>query len=121
MVSFFIPVKFPGLNDYIGQERIHRMAGANMKKKYTDLVCAFAINKKIPQFKTPVSISFEWYEANQKRDPDNIIFAKKFILDGLVNAKVIVKDSQKYILAVDDSWTIEPGKIGVMVSIVEYE
>lgn len=97
------------------------MIAAKMKKEYTDYVSTFLIGKRIKHITTPVSITFEWYEANQRRDPDNIIFAKKFVLDGMVDAKVIVKDSQKYIIGVDESWYVRPNKIGLQVTIEEYE
>lgn len=121
MASFFIPEKFPGLNDYIKAERTHRMVAAAMKKKYTDLVTAFCIDNKIPKTKGPCAFTFEWHEANARRDPDNIVFAKKFVFDGLVNAKILVKDSQKYVLNWEESWVIDPKKVGVLVNIVEYE
>lgn len=121
MVSFFLPIKFPSLNDYINVERTNKFAAAKMKKDLTDEVSIISRVYAHTKFLKPVTISFEWYEANQKRDPDNIIFAKKFILDGLVKAGILVNDTQKYILAFDDSWTVDKNKVGVMVSIVEYE
>lgn len=120
-MTTFIPVKFPSLNDYVNAERSNRFMGAKMKKYYTDYVTQLLLEESWESFDKPVAISFEWYEANQKRDPDNIIFAKKFILDGMVKAGLIPNDTQKYVLAFDDSWTVLPDHIGVMVSVVEYD
>lgn len=121
--SFFINGRFPGLNEYSDAERTHRMVAASMKKEYTDLVASGLKLLKAPKFKK-VAISFEWYEPNAKRDPDNIVFAKKFILDGMVQYGMIKNDSQRYVLAFDDSWCVDESKkkkVGVLVSVVEYE
>lgn len=121
--SFFIKGRFPGLNDYSDAERTHRMVAAKMKKEYTDLVADYLRLAKAPKFKK-ISVSFEWFEPNTKRDPDNIVFAKKFVLDGMVQAGMIKNDTQKYVLAFDDSWCVEEGdskRVGVMVSVVGYE
>jgi Holliday junction resolvase RusA-like endonuclease len=42
-------------------------------------------------------VRFEWHERTKKRDADNIASAKKFILDALVNMRVLEDDSRKYV------------------------
>lgn len=121
MVSIFFPYKFPSLNDYIAKERIHRQVAAKMKKEWTDLVTIEVKKRRLKPFNSSVAITFEWYEENAKRDPDNIIFAKKFLLDGIVKSGLLPNDSQKWILAFDESWYINPKKPGVKVTINEYE
>lgn len=86
--------RFPSLNEYINAERSNRYMGSKMKKAYTQLVWAEAKNQKLRKIH-PVEIIFTWYEKNQKRDKDNVAFAKKFILDGLVEAKVLDGDGWK--------------------------
>lgn len=113
----FIHDTFPSLNDYIEKERIHRLAGAKMKGEQTDRV-AWQV-KKMGKFTKPVTIHFRWHEINRKRDPDNIIFAKKFVLDGLVVAGVLPNDTQKYIKGFYESIVINPSKPGVEILIVD--
>lgn len=121
MVSFFLPIWFPSLNDYIDEHRKHRMAGANMKKQYTDEVARVLEYMRVEKIKAPVTISFEWHEKNSRRDPDNVIFAKKFILDGMVQAGVIVNDTQRYILGIEETWLVDPANVGVSVNVQEYD
>ena len=45
---------------------------------------------------------FEWHEKTKKRDADNIAFAKKFILDALVNMRVLPNDSRRYVKGFTD-------------------
>lgn len=63
------------------------------------------IGAQLPEVTTytkKVFIVFVWYEPNKNRDPDNIAFAKKFILDALVRKRILKGDSQKYIQGFHD-------------------
>lgn len=111
--SIFIPHKFPSLNDYIDAERKNRFMAAKIKKDETELAASYF--KKLPSIDEPVFIQFVWREANTRRDPDNIIFAKKFILDGMVAAGYLPNDTQKWITGFDETWTIDKEKPGVEV------
>lgn len=113
----FLPDTFPSLNDYIAKERIHRLAGAKMKEEQTDRVIWQV--KKMPKFKKPVTFQFTWHEKDRKRDPDNIIFAKKFILDGLKEAGIIPQDSQKYVMGFRESIVTNPTAPGVEILIID--
>ena len=62
--------------------------------------------KKLPKFQHPVSIHFHWVEKNQKRDIDNIAFAKKFILDALVKLGKLKDDNQQYVKSFTDTFEI---------------
>jgi Holliday junction resolvase RusA-like endonuclease len=108
--TLFIPHQFPSLNDYINTERRNRYAGAAMKKEWTKLVASYALLKKIKPFKKPISIHFTYFEPNARRDPDNIMFAKKFILDGLKEAGVIQNDNQQWLWEFRENWLALPSK-----------
>lgn len=114
-VAVHIPHKFPSLNDYIGAERKHRMIAAKMKHEWTAI--AAGCFKNIPKIDSPASIQFIWHEENSRRDPDNIIFAKKFILDGLVTSGALENDNQKWITGLSDSWEVNKERVGVDVNI----
>lgn len=90
-----------GLNDYTAACRTSKYVGAELKKKYTTIAYVAAHNAKVRAgWKTPkgkVHVTCVWYEKDKRRDPDNIASGIKFVLDGLVEAKVIQNDSQKYI------------------------
>lgn len=99
--------RFPGANDYIKAERTNRHMASAMKRKYTDAVCLAAINKRLPAFKEPVFVTVDWWEKNKRRDPDNIRFGIKFVLDGLVRAGVLVNDTQAWILGIEDRYHVD--------------
>ncbi len=84
----------PTLNEYIKIERGNKYASAKLKKQYTELVMMQCLGKRA--FTNKVNIAFEWH-TTRKADNDNLVFAKKFILDGLVKAGMLKNDNMKYV------------------------
>ena len=114
-VTCVIQMKLPSLNEYIRAERTNRYMGANMKRSTQDGIAWFI--RKLPKFEKPVFIHFHWVEKTSKRDLDNIAFAKKFILDALVENGKLKDDSQKYVKGFTD--TFEKGKEYQAVVVIE--
>lgn len=99
--------RFPGLNEFIAATNSNRYGGAAMKKKQTERVEDAAILARLPHINGKVDIHFHWVEPNALRDLDNIRFAAKFILDGLVKAKVLTDDSRRYVGGLSDSFAVD--------------
>lgn len=114
-----IPGTMTDLNTYIGAERRNRHIAAKIKADETLRVKLLAA--RLPRFTKPVKLVFTWREKDARKDPDNIIFAKKFILDGLKEAGTIPQDSQKWIKGIAESWIIDPTNPGIEVLIIEQE
>ena len=94
-MKFEIPGKLPGLNEVVAAAKRHFGSYSSDKKRYTELVSLYA--RKMPQY-GKINITITWIEKNEKRDKDNISGGgTKFILDGLVLARVILNDTWKYI------------------------
>lgn len=104
-VRLEIPYKFPSLNEYTQACRTNAYAGASMKKKVQRDI-GLIINT-LPVFTKPVVIDFLWHEGSGRRDPDNVAFAKKFILDALVECGKLKDDNRKVVTAFRDKiyWT----------------
>jgi len=117
---FYIPGELTALNEYIGFERTPRIGStlaANVKKRETERVRVGAL--ELPEVKTyPVKIIMTWYCKDRKHDPDNVAFAKKFILDGLVRAGVLKQDGWNQISGFVDNFELDPENPGVEVSII---
>ena len=88
--------RFPTLNEYIDCERGSTIAAAAMKKKCTEQVKEQCLLQQIESVKGKVDLLFEWHSST-RHDPDNVAFAKKFILDGLQAAGVLENDNRKFI------------------------
>ena len=88
--------RFPTLNEYINCERGSTIAAAAMKKKCTEQVKEQCLSQHIQPVNGKVDLLFEWHSST-RHDPDNVAFAKKFILDGLQSAGVIENDNRKFI------------------------
>ena len=123
MRTITLPILLPTLNEYILQCRAHAFAGASLKKKAQALIAQYIANQKsidIPKgYKLKVSI--KWVRDNKRIDPDNIAFAKKFILDAFTCAKIIPNDSFKYIGAFEDSFDTGDPRIEITLSLYKYE
>ena len=92
---FTIPGRLEGLNAYTNAQRTNPFVGAKMKKEQTRLIALSDDVRNavpIPDDAYPVTVKIDWYEPNKRRDPDNIVSAKKYILDGLQEAGIIRND-----------------------------
>ena len=103
MIKFTIHSRLPSLNDVISENRANRYKGAKLKKDTESLIIAEIKKQKVqPVTEYPVEVFIRWVEPNRKRDVDNIQSSKKFILDAMVKAGVLVNDSQRYVAQVHD-------------------
>ena len=116
MTTIHIPFKLPSLNEYTAACRGNRFVGAKMKKDIEVSLYPFLLRK--PHFENPVKVSFEWHEANKRRDLDNVAFAKKFILDAMVACGILTNDSPKYVVALEDTF-VHATEYGVRITIEE--
>ena len=112
-------MSFVSLNEYIDLERTDKFQAANLKKQQTNVVHWLAKEHKFKLDDCKHDVIFTWYKPNNKKDHDNICFAKKFILDGLVMAKVIPSDGSRYIGDFQDIFILDKTK-DYMWCIVEF-
>ena len=103
------------LNTYVNAERRNRFLGAKIKKENTENVMwQVAGSGKVTEY--PVYVNFHWYTKDLKKDPDNVSFAKKFILDGLVAKGILQNDTRKLIAGFSDSFYVD--KINPRIELV---
>lgn len=97
-LRFTIDQRFPSLNEVIASAKMtgRGYAYSQLKRTYTELVANSIVKPPAIPFSC-VYIIITWHEKTRRRDPDNVAFAVKFILDGMVNAGVIKNDSPKEI------------------------
>jgi Holliday junction resolvase RusA-like endonuclease len=115
--KFFIDTVLPGANDVL---RIHPQVYSRMKRDYGMLV-RVAIRKARLKRMEWAEITFAWQEKpaekNKRRDPDNIRFAAKFILDSLVHEQILEDDSIGFVVGLRDRYVIESAQPGVWVEL----
>jgi Holliday junction resolvase RusA-like endonuclease len=119
-VTLIIEGSLVGLNEYTKACRTNKFAGAEMKKK-SERIITYYINQQLKDvsIKGKARLAFRWYEANKRRDLDNICFAKKFILDALVSNKIIETDGWKGVVGFTDEFFIDKSGYRVEVDIEE--
>ena len=113
-----IPMKLKSLNEYTEACRRNKFAGAEMKKDMEGDLAFFIC--KLPIFEKPIKIHFHWIEDNNRRDPDNICFAKKFILDTMVREGRLTNDNRKWVKEFVDTFeTAKEPKVILYIEEVE--
>lgn len=103
--KFEIGKRLMGLNEYTAYNRANKYIGAKAKKNEQAYII-WCIKEQLGNIKIdkPVIGHFTWIEENKRRDLDNICFAKKFILDALVQAGVLQDDNRKIVTNFTDSF-----------------
>lgn len=116
-----IPGRLPNLNDYIDAERRSKQCAARLKRDTQSLI-GWYIRKDLRgvRFDKPVAMQYTWIEKDERRDKDNIAFAKKFIQDALVQMGVLRNDGWDEIAGFSDDFRVEKNKARVEVRIWEY-
>ena len=116
MDSVTIRGKLPSLNEYIEAERTNRHIAAKIKRETDQLIC-WQIGRMKP-ITSKICIRFIWYEETKRRDPDNVCFAKKFILDAMQKCKKLKNDNPAWIAGFQDDFVYGRGQ-GVVLEIME--
>lgn len=108
-MKFILQGEYTTLNEYSNAERTHYRYGASIKKAETQR----AANELVFQRRTdappvPKSIfKFTWYRKNKRTDPDNIVFAKKFILDAMQLVGIIENDGWNQVAGFIDDFKVD--------------
>ena len=108
--SLTIPGELLDLNEYIRKERSSagRYVANTLKQEQTEIVAWIAKEQlRNVVLEQPCFVEITWFCKNAKKDPDNIVFAKKFVMDGLVMAGVLKNDTMRYILGFMDMVNID--------------
>ena len=110
MNTFTVRSRLPGLNELIEANRNGWREGARLKKE-TDTLIRLSIRAARGRgecwaVRDQCAVLFYWFERNHRRDLDNIFSGKKFILDAMVAEGLIKNDSQRYVGALADRFTL---------------
>ena len=117
--------RFPGMNEYTSACRGYggRFKGNNMKSDCQD-VAAYHILAQLRgvQIRQPVRLHYTFYEANKKRDHDNVAgFAHKVIQDALVAAGKLTDDGWDEIVGYSDDFILDRKNPRIELIIEEVE
>ncbi len=117
MIRVTIPGRFPSLNEYTAANRSDYRLGAKMKRQETERVAWAAKGKG--KIKGPYKVRVVWYEKDRRRDVDNVEFAIKYILDGLVLAGVVEGDSQRFVNHIEHCVEVDPKNPRIVVDVIK--
>ena len=117
--TFFIPGRLPSYNEIqnLSRGKFGKYAVNKKKQDVQKRIVQAIQDGQVPAYAS-ADFTFIWYEPNRKRDPDNIISAKKFIFDALQAAGVIENDGWSHVCSIMDQWQVVPDNVGVWVDIM---
>ena len=116
--TLIIHGRMPDLNAILSEAFNSRYAYGRMKKDETERVFWSVKEQGIRPVCSAYFI-FTWFEKNKRKDPDNVVAARKFIMDGLVKAKVIKTDGWAHVLGWIDVLKVDQRAPRVEVQIKE--
>lgn len=113
--------KLDGLNNYISACRTNHYKGASMKAHNEKIVMSEIYRQMRGQhFRKPVFMKYTWYEANRRRDLDNVSsFGRKVIQDALVKTHVLDNDGWKQIKGFSDAFYVDSKNPRIEIEIEE--
>jgi len=118
-MKFILEGEWTTLNEYSNAERTHYRYGASIKKAETNRA-AMELKLQWDGTVIPKSIfKFTWYRKNKRTDPDNISFAKKFILDAMQEVGIIENDGWSQIAGFIDEYKVDKDYQRVEIEIEE--
>ena len=96
------------------------MAYARQKREDSDKVALLARSQRLCPVHKPCAIQLDFYEPNRRRDIDGALCGTvKPVLDGLVQARVLQDDSQKYVTALISRFHVDVDNPRVVVTVIE--
>lgn len=116
--SVFVLGKLPTLNEYIRACRANKYHGAKLKRNAEQMI--YVQTLELPKITKRAKFKFTWFEENKKRDPDNVCFAKKFILDALQQNGKLQNDNQQFVAGFEDHFIYGDGQ-GILIEIEEVD
>lgn len=84
------------LNTYVRIERSNKYAAAQIKEDETYRVANECVVSKLRKMQKIKHMTIYWFAKDERKDTDNIEFAKKFIMDGLVACGILPGDGRKF-------------------------
>ena len=120
MIKFTIYGELISLNDYIEASRGRSWYKSAKKKKEANEACEWAIRQQCKgKHIDKCDVAVHWIAPNRKKDHDNIAFGIKFILDALVNEKVLDNDGWENVGNISHTFDVDKNNPRIEVTLLE--
>ena len=119
--KFIYTFELPTTNKIIDTNRKNPFAGANQKKKFTELISMVSRSQCKEKITKKVDITCRWYCKDKRTDKDNITGGLKFVLDGLQDAGILKNDGWKEIGNIYHFFKVDKKNPGLELELKEVE
>ena len=107
----------PDLNTVISITKRHWHRYASLKKAASNKICLQTLAERLKPIRDPVDVLFTWEQRDRRKDPDNVSHAAKYVLDGLVKAKLLEDDGARQIHSITHRFSYGHPIEGVVVEL----
>jgi len=104
--KLIIPGELPTQNEMVNKSKTHWNKYRDMKEKYEEMIIFYIEQQEIPFYES-IHLDITYYRTNRRHDPDNIVAAKKIILDAFQKIGVIENDGWKQVKGFTESWEVD--------------
>jgi len=118
MIEIWVPGKLPTENEMLDARGRIAFAGRSSKRwnKYAELKrqadALVMLHARLHEPVTwPVHVTCAWNQPTRRLDPDNVAAGIKFVMDGLVLARVLPADGARWIRKIEHQF-LYPGDKG---------
>ena len=115
--SLTIAGTLPAFNDVIRESKAHFANYSKDKKRHTHKIAWLCRSQRLQPFEERSQFLFIWHAPDKRKDPDNIAFAKKYILDGFVAAG-LMKDGWSGVGGLADDFHVDRANPRILVVIL---
>ena len=112
-----IRIELLSMNEIIATSKRHWSKYASPKKRYDAIIAAISKQQLKPVKNYPVEIHCHWVAPNRRKDPDNLAAGIKFLLDGLVKAKILRGDGWNDLKEIRHTFEVDKKNVGVVVTL----
>jgi Holliday junction resolvase RusA-like endonuclease len=109
--TFTIPGQLPSFNQMSQSSRYDKSG------KEATIAIAFLAEQCLNPLTGPADLQFHWVCKNRRRDKDNIVGGRKYILDALVMAKILPNDGWDWVGDFHDTFSVDRKNPRVIVTI----
>lgn len=112
-----IPGELTDLNTYINTERTNRFMAAKIKDRETSYCIPYFVEANIPQIAS-CHLKFKWITKDARKDPDNIAFSQKAIIDSAVKSGILINDGRKQIKTIFHEFDVDKENPRIIVRFI---
>lgn len=111
--------KLPSFHEYMNGIDGKKDEQEKLKQQIEDKLLWGIKQSNVRGTDEPVILKINWYEKDRTRDANNVVFAKKFIIEALVKSNVLNGKTRRYIKGFQDELFVDSTDPRIEIELIE--